>query len=162
MVNDEVERQRGASLLSVLMVIMILGGLAGVAAYGMSRVAKDPLHASPGAGLTPEDRTLLAGKAPPQGGASLAPRRPTDGASTAACLSNVRTIEAASTAKFAIDGTFPATLAELVSGRWLPEVPDLKGYELTMEAADGQPNGKVLVNGLPSAEGCAAPPRPGP
>ncbi|MEJ7764456.1 MAG: hypothetical protein WKF86_03075 [Acidimicrobiales bacterium] len=162
MVNDEVERQRGAGLVSVVIVIMILGGLAGVAAYGMTRVAKDPLDASPGAGLTPADRALLAGKAPPEGSASLAPRRPTDGASTAACLANVRVIEEAASAKFAIDGSFPATLAELVSDRWLAEVPDLKGYELTMEAAEGRPNGKVLVNGLPSTEGCAAPPRPGP
>lgn len=144
---------RGASLVGVLVVLVILGALATVA---VAAVNSDVLGT---ASLTPAGDPGSGGAVP--GGTAGPPRSPTAGAAPAACLANVRSVEEAATAKHASDGAFPATLAELVAGRWLDEAPSQRGYDLTLETAAGRPSGKVLVNGLPAQQGCAAAPRSG-
>jgi len=144
------------SLVGVLVVLVILSALGAMAAFAVSRVPTSP-HLS---GLTPAEEAGLANKTPGSGPSQ--PRSPVQAAAPAACMANVRLIEQAATAKFGIDGTFPATVTDLVSGRWLDEAPALKGYDLTMATVDGRPTGKVLVNDLAAEQGCAAPPRKGP
>jgi hypothetical protein len=152
-----VDPDRGASLVGVLVVLVILGALAAVA---VAVVNRDVLDTAALSRLAPASIPEEGG--PVAGGAPAPPRSPTAGASPAACLANVRTVEQAAAAKHASDGAFPATVAELVSGHWLDEAPSQRGFDITLEAAAGQPSGKVLVNGLPAEQGCAGAPRSGP
>ena len=141
--HDQESRDRGASLVSVLLVLVVLGSLAGLALMALpDEPSVGPsLDASAGAPST-----------------SAQPRSLPDGATQAACTATVRAVEQAAAAKLAVDGRFPATVEELVSGGWLSTVPVLRGYQLLIDTATG----KVLVNGLPAGQGCAAGYRPDP
>lgn len=152
--TDRVSGEGGASLVGTLVVLGILGALA-------IFVVRAWPTASPGNSATvrqlAEEASGVGSPAPAQ------PRPPAAVASTAACQASVRSIEQAAAAKRASDGTFPTGIGELVSGRWLAEAPSLPGYDLSMEAAGGVLTGRVLVNGRPADQGCAAgPPRTGP
>ena len=152
-VTDRVGGERGASLVGTLVVLVILGALA-------IFVVRAWPSGSPGTSATVRQ---LAAEANGVGSPAPAqPRPPTAVASTAACQASVRTVEQAAAAKRASDGTFPTGIAELVGGRWLAEMPSLPGYELSMESVGAAPTGRVLVNGRPADQGCAAPPRTGP
>lgn len=149
---DNRKGQDGASLLGVLVVVMILGALAGLAVLSITKLAYDPAATSTRlSGLTPSGGLIDGGSS----ATATRPRSVANDASAAACQTNVRTIEAAAAAKRATDGSFPATIDELVAGRWLDEAPVIRGYELTLQTLGGRPTGKVLVNGLPANEGCA-------
>lgn len=147
--GDLVEREGGMSLIGLLVVLAILAALGGMAVLAVSRLARDPTATSARlSGLT-----QTAGPA----GGLLAPGSPADGPNVAACIANARSVERAAAAKQAADGAFPATVDELVDGRWLAEPPVLRGYALTMEVSGGRPTGKVVVNGVPAEQGCVAP-----
>lgn len=157
MTDELMKRESGLSLVGVLVVLVILGGLAALA------VAALP---GDGAGTSGPLQGLIPGELPDGGSASGVPAglpaSPAAGARVAACLANVRSVQQAAGGKHAADGSFPATVAELVAGHWLADAPVQRGYDLMMEAVGGRPSGKVLVNGLPADQGCAAAPRPGP
>ena len=149
--DDQRDGEGGASLLGVVLVLVILGALGGLAVLAVNRLVADPsLTSARLNGLVPPDAVA-------DGGAAARPRSPAFGPSITACTATVRSVEQAVAAKHATDGTYPATVAELVAGRWLSGPPVLGGHELTMEVAGGRPTGKVLVNGLPPEQGCAAP-----
>jgi len=153
-IDDEAEGERGVSLVGTLVVLVILGGLAVVV---LSAWPDDPSGTSATLrGLTSE-ANLAGGGAP--NAAAGGPRSPVGDAGAVACTANVRSLEQAAATMHASAGTFPATVSELVGGRWLSEAPVSPGYALTMAVTDGQPNGRILVNGLPADQGCAAPPR---
>jgi hypothetical protein len=141
--HDQESRDRGAGLVSVLVVLVVLGSLAGLAFMALpdGPPVGPSLDASAGAASTPAQ-----------------PRSLPDSATEAACTASVRAIEQAATAKLAADGRFPGSVEELVIGGWLSAAPVLPGYQLLIEAATG----KVLVNGLPAGQGCAAGYRPDP
>ena len=151
--TDRVRGESGVSLAGTLVVLVILGALA-------LFVVRAWPSGSPGTSATVRQLAADANRAGSPAPAQARP--PTAVAITAACQASVRTIEQAAVAKRTSDGTFPTDIAELVSGRWLAEVPSLPGYELSMEAVGGTPTGRVLVNGRPADQGCAAPPRTGP
>lgn len=138
--------ERGASLVSLLLVVVVLGALAALA---VTALPNDPSGtASP-----------LPGRTPSSGGATPgAPRSPAAGAADAACTSTARTLAASVAAKQAVDGAFPATVEEMVAAGYLASAPSVRGREFSLEAVGGRPTGKVLVNGLPSEQGCAAAP----
>ena len=147
--------ESGVSLVGMLVVVVILGTLA---ALTVAALNSDLLGTSDVSGLSPNADPGGSGAGP---GAAAGPRVAA-GATTASCTANVRTLEQAAAAEHAADGAFPATVTELVTGHWLDEPPALPGYELTMESVGGRPTGRILVNGLPAAQGCATPPRPRP
>lgn len=160
MMNGARDPDGGASLVGVLVVVMILGLLGTLGLLAFSVLPSDPLGTSNLQGLEP------VGGGPANGGAApgAAPGRPVSpvaSAVTAACMSNVQLLVQAAATKQATDGAFPATVAELVTGRWLSEAPTLRGYDMTMESVGDRPTGKILVNDQPAEQGCAAAPRPG-
>lgn len=156
--NGAQDREGGASLVGVLVVVMILGLLGTLGLLAFSVLPSDPVGTSSLKALEPGGDLAGAGASSTVSGR---PRSPTAGGASAACMSNVRVIGQAAATKHATDGAFPATVDELVQGRWLSEAPSLRGYDLTMELVGGQPTGRILVNDQPAEQGCAAAPRPG-
>lgn len=75
-------------------------------------------------------------------------------ASVTACSANVDLVEKALATMSATGQDLPFTIEELVARGGLTEVPSMRGYTLTLENVDGQPTGKVLVNGKLGAQGC--------
>lgn len=149
--------ERGASLVGLLVVLVILGGVAALAVValpGGGGGAPGPLQDLLPAGVPDGERA--------SGVASSRPPALTTGATTAACVANVKSIEQAAAAKHALDGAFPANIAELVAGHWLAEMPSVRGYDMTAEVVGGRPTGVILVNGQPGGQGCGAAPRIGP
>ena len=151
--TDRLGGEGGASLVGTLVVLVILGAL------GILVVKAWP-SGTPGTSATLRQLTSEANGV--ESPAPVPARPPTAAANTGACQISVRTIEQAAAAKRASDGTFPTGIDELVSGRWLAEVPNLPGYELSMEAVGGASTGRVLVNGRPADQGCAVPQRTSP
>ena len=152
--GDRGQGEDGASLLGVVTVLVILGALAGLTVLAVTKLAYDPVATSTRlGGLTPSGGLVESGPST----VTAQPRSLADSASTSACQTNVRAVEAAAAAKHAADGRFPAAMSDLVAGGWLEEAPVIRGYELTLHTAGGRPTGKVLVNGLPADQGCAAP-----
>lgn len=157
MARCDVSRERGASVVAVLVLLVILGGLSVVALAALPSDPSTPTDALDGG--------TAGGGLPGGAGTDAAPghrRSPAAGALAAACTATARTIGAAAATKHAADGAFPATVAELVAGGWLSSPPALPGYELTLESTIGRPTGRILVNGQPADQGCAAEPPPGP
>ena len=135
--------EAGSSLLGILMVLMILGAMAGLVYMTMG----------PGTGprttldMVPDD----AGEG--GGGAANAPSA-VAGASAGACRANFQAVDAAQAAKNAQEGTNAASVAQLVAEGWLSEPPKTDGYTIDLEMVDGEPTGRVLVNGTAGVEAC--------
>jgi hypothetical protein len=139
--------ERGFSLVGTILVLVILGGMATVV------VASLPS----GGGLDP---VLGGSSAPPGASVSAgppAPRPPSliGSAAIAACQADERSIEEAVAAMHASTGSYPATVAEMVSGHWLTQSPNLAGFRFSLETTDGRPTGRVLVNGSAGVGGCS-------
>jgi len=150
--DDPAQGERGVSLVGTLVVLVILGGLAVLV---LSAWPDDPSGTSATLRSLTSEANLAGGGTPNV--AAGAPRSPMGAADAAACTATVRSIEQAAAAKHATDGAFPSSISELVTGRWLSEAPATPGHALTMAEVGGRRNGKVLVNGLPSDQGCAVP-----
>lgn len=156
--SDQMDTDRGASVVGVLVVLVILGALAGLAFVALPT---DPSGTSSRLeGLGPDLSAVRGG--PASSTASTRPPSPVAGATTGSCATTARTVQTAVGAKQAADGVAPSSVSELVAGGWLSQAPALRGYELTLEQAGGRPTGKVLVNGLPAEQGCSVPPKSGP
>jgi hypothetical protein len=149
--REQLDLESGVSLVGVVVVLVILGALAALA---VTALPSDPGTAGRLQGLVPDDDLV-------DGGAAPRPRSPADAPATAACTITAQTLGTAWAAKHAADGTNPATLGELVATGYLSAAPDHRGYEYTLEAVGGRATGKVLVNGMPYQQGCAAAPHPG-
>lgn len=154
---------RGVSLLSTLFVLVILGAMAGVVVAslptGDTKSDKErnkllnELNAPTPAGQAAGGAAAEANMGGPSAGAGNSSSLASN-ARTAACRANVGVVEAAVTTKHGTDGTYPASVDELVAGHWLDAAPSTVGYQITLELAGGQPTGRVLVNGQPGVQGC--------
>jgi hypothetical protein len=168
------ENPPGVGLISTLVVLVTMGALGAIVVSSLpfgggssDTQAKSLLNEANAQG----DASKLVGAPSPagqvlggaaaeanMGGPSAAnpPSLPST-ARTAACKDNLRTVEAAIATKNATDGAYATSIDELVAGHWLDAAPSMVGYQMTLEVANGQPTGHVLVNGQPGIEGCNAP-----
>lgn len=150
--------QSGLSLISTVATLVILGFLAALVVSALDDMGEHD----------PQTRSLLdevgglAGKAEPSndGGAAFSARGATGlvhGASVEQCRTDLATVETAVTAYMAQTGTYPVSPDELVTAGFLSSLPSRPSYSFTLEALDGQPTGRVMVNGRPGHEGCGVP-----
>jgi hypothetical protein len=136
-------REAGTSLVGLLLVVAVLAGMATVVVASLgendkvARTVAGVGPTGPGEGVTPAG----AGNLP-------------DAASTAACQADVAVLESAMAAAHAVRGTYPVSLSELQTGGFLSEQPARPGVTFTPETVEGKATGRVLVDGLPAAEGC--------
>lgn len=136
----------GAGLLGLLVLLVVLGALVAVA---LAALDGDDGGSGGLGSVAPGGPAPVAGAAGPGGPAGLA------GAATrAACAEDVRTLESAMAADHATRGSYPATLEELRAHGFVSELPARPGVAFAPEVVDGRPTGRILVNGLPAAEGC--------
>ncbi|HVL32664.1 MAG TPA: prepilin-type N-terminal cleavage/methylation domain-containing protein [Actinomycetota bacterium] len=91
--------EQGFTLIELLMVIVILGILAGVAAFAVAGV--------------------------------------TDRGSQSACKADVKSVQVASDAYYAKQGSYAASVDELVSAGFLRSKPNNPKYTVTYNSADG-------------------------
>ncbi len=139
----EAVREAGSSLLGVLLVLFILGSLAAL------------VYVTMGPGTDHATRLDMAPDAG-QGegaGATGAPS-PIAGATAGACKATYQAVEAAQAAKNAKEGSNAASVAQLVAEGWLSQTPSTDGYTIDLEVVDGDPTGRVLVNGTGGIEAC--------
>lgn len=137
----------GAGLLGLVVLLVVLGALVAVALAALD--GDDDGSGGLGSVVAPGGPLPVGGPAGPGGPAGLA------GAATrAACAEDVRTLESAMAADHATRGSFPATLEELRAHGFVSELPARPGVAFAPEVVDGRPTGRILVNGLPAAEGC--------
>jgi hypothetical protein len=168
------EGASGMSLLSTLMVLVIMGFMGAIVWKSLSlgdSSGDSQLRSLLKEANAPGDATKLTGAPTPagqavggaaaeadMGGPSAAnPPSLMSTARTAACRGNVGVVETAIATKHTTDGTYPASIDELVAGHWLDAVPSTAGYRMTLEVVDGQPTGHLLVNGQPGLQGCDSP-----
>lgn len=138
------ERELGGSLVGLLVVLVAIGAMAALAVSALSgNLATDPLS-----GLAPTSPGHEAASGP-AGAAGL-----TGAAAGAACRSDVATLESAMGAAQAVNGTYPASLAELRAMGFVSELPDRPGLAYSPEVAGTSGTGRILVNGLRADEGC--------
>lgn len=139
--RHQLRGDEGMSLIGLLVVLVVLGAMAAVVAST----------------LTGETGTLtLLEQASPELGAE-APARPAGlpgAASSVACRTDVATLETAMGTAQAIEGTYPASLSDLMARGFLSELPNRPGLLYAPEVIDGRATGRVLVNGLPAGDGC--------
>ena len=140
--------QLGATLLSTLFVIVLLGSLAGLVVVGLGDTTR----------LVPE----AAG--PPavtgQGGSrSGQVATPIDAAGSAACKADYQSVAQAVATSRAVTGVAPSDVDQLVKGGWLSQPPSSnRGYRIEVGTGPNGEPGTVLVNGRPGAESCDLPP----
>lgn len=138
--------QRGAGLLSLLMVVAVIGVL-----VVTSMSANDfQLDMEPPGGTLPES-SAGAVKTPAP---SPAPARPRDAARQAVCEANYRAVETALASEQAASGTLSLTVEELVRDGWLSPSVVTDDPGITLEVANGAPTGRVLVDGQPGPAAC--------
>lgn len=137
------DRQRGAGVVGLLLVLVFLGVMAIVAITMLPGSDPPPVEDGPA-------RTITTGT--PSGAGSVI-----DAATVTSCRASAAAIETALATATAAQGTAPASLADLVRAGFLGEVPYLARYSFAVEAAPGGSTARVTVNGRPAAEGCAAP-----
>jgi len=138
-------QELGASLVGILVVLVTLGALAALAASALTGEQGVTGPADP-ATTTPGTST-----------GDVTARRPAGSvgaASAAACKADAATLETAMNSAHAIDGAYPASVSDLVARGFLSEVPGRPGVAFAPEMVGGQATGRILVNGLPAAEGC--------
>jgi hypothetical protein len=133
--------EAGSSLLGILLVLIILGTLAGL------------VYVTMGAGTGPTTRFDMVPE-PGEEGNGGSVRAPRAIAGAGACRANYQAVDAAQAAKNAKDGSNAASVAELVREGWLSAPPETQGYTIDLEVVDGQPTGRVLVNGAGGIEVC--------
>ena len=124
-----------------------------VALGAMAALAVTALTGEVGVGGLPELATTVPG-ADAAGGTPGRPAGPIGAASAVACTADVATLETAMRSANAIDGTYPVSLTELVARGFVSELPARPGLVFAPEVSDGRATGRILVNGLPPAEGC--------
>jgi hypothetical protein len=137
----------GASLVGILLVLVILGGLATVAVTSLPS----------GGGLLGRGSSAEPGTSTNVGpGSPIANRGQslTAAASRAACQADARSIEDAVAEFRAANGAYPQTLNDIAAGRWLSQVPIDRDHHFSLETIGGRPTGRVLVDGRPWADGC--------
>jgi hypothetical protein len=153
---------RGVSLVSTLVVLTIMGAMGAVVLSSMPfgsdsndsqvKSVMGEINAPTPAGQAVQGATAEANL----GGGPAAANPPSlpSAARTAACRANVGVVEAAISTKHATDGSYPSSIDELVRGHWLDSAPTTAGFQMTLEVVNGQPTGRLVVNGQPGLQGC--------
>lgn len=136
--------QSGAGLLSVLVVVAILGGLA---VLSMSATDFQVDMEPPGASMPEASPGAVQTPAP-------APARPGDAARQVACEANYRAVQTALATAQAASGTLAMTVEELVQGGWLSPSVATDDPGITLEVSNGAPTGRILVDGQPGPSAC--------
>lgn len=135
-----------AGLLSLILAVVIIGVLATMAVS--STWFADPISPGP-AGVVELGPTGVVDPGPVLGGPSnVAVAR------SAACRANVRAVEEAMARKQAVDGTPASSIEQLMAEGWLSSSFTSSVDRLTIEATDGDPNPRLVVNGSAGADGC--------
>lgn len=149
--------QCGLSLISTVATLVTLGLLGALVVSALDDMGKsDPQTRSllnevgitGGAGTGTDDTAAPSARGP----AGLV-----QGASVQECQADLATLETAVSAYMAQAGSNPTTTDDLVTAGFLSSLPSRPSYAFSLEAVDGQPTGRVMVNGRPGVEGCHAP-----
>lgn len=147
------ERQGGSSLVGILVVLVVLGGMAALAVSSLTTgvttgvgSGRDPVGVGGFGGV-------LGTESGPSGSGGRA-SGPLGGAAASACKADFTAVQAAVAAKQGRDGQPAGSVGQLVSEGWLSQPPANRGYQVELEVLDGVPTGAILVNGSRGMEVC--------